>query len=75
MTRQYVRDLIERTVATFLQGALGSVALDVLASGDPDALRAAAIGGVAALLAVVKGWAARTVGDSSSAALLPERKG
>lgn len=75
MTRHYLRDLLERVVATFCQGALGAVGVDALAAAaasgpvDVDPLRAALVGGVAALLSLIKGWAARRVGDPDSASL------
>jgi len=48
------KNIAERAAWTFVQGALSVVALEMLASGDVNALKAAAIGGVAALLSLVK---------------------
>lgn len=73
----YARDLIERIVATFAQGALAAVSLDALADwtvpgGDVsvDVARAAAVGGVAAVLSALKGLTARRAGDRESASLV-----
>lgn len=72
------RDLTERVIATFLQGALGTLtAGQIIAaarnnSDAADPLIGALGGGLAALLALVKGWAARKVGDPESASLLDD---
>lgn len=66
--KTYARDLAERVVWTFL----AAVAAVALASGPADMLhasfwQAAATAGVAAVVTLVKGLAARFVGNRNSA--------
>lgn len=70
MDWEWAKDAAERVGWTFLQGALATGSLEQLATGDLDAWRAASVGGVAAVLALVKAIAARRVGDRHSAATL-----
>ena len=74
LDRDWIKDAAERVGWTFLQGALATGSLEQLATGDLDAWRAAAVGGVAAVLALVKAIAARRVGDVHSAATLSTAK-
>ncbi|MEF9903662.1 hypothetical protein [Streptomyces sp. P9-A2] len=70
--RTYAVDLIERIIWTFL-GAAGAVAL---AAGPADMLSASfwesvAVAGIAAVVTLVKGIAARVVGAKNSASSAP----
>lgn len=66
----WVKDAAERVGWTFLQGSLATGSLEQLATGDLDAWRAASVGGIAAVLALLKAIAARRMGDHHSAATL-----
>lgn len=68
--RPWVRDTAERVVWTFAQGALGAVPIQQLATGDIDAWVAAASGGAAAVLALIKAIGAKKVGDPNTASTL-----
>lgn len=69
MNRRLFLDIVERVGWTFLQGATSTLILaDFL---EVDAWKAAAVGGLAAVLAFVKGLAASRVGSPLSAATLP----
>lgn len=83
MNRKYVRDLVERVGSTFVEGAAGAVlvrlAPDMLGLPTliPHSVQgwavlgyAAAAGGAAAVLSLVKGLAARRVADPASASLV-----
>jgi hypothetical protein len=70
LARAWVRDTAERVAWTFVQGAVGAVPVQQLATGDIDALTSAAVGGAAAVLALVKAIAARKVGDPQTASTL-----
>ncbi|MEU5091733.1 hypothetical protein [Streptomyces sp. NPDC021356] len=68
----YARDLAERTIWTFL-GAAGAVAL---AGGPADMLhlsfwQGAGTAGLAAAITLVKGIAARAIGQKNSASTAP----
>jgi len=65
--RTYIRDLAERIVSTFLQAFLGGVVLT--APFDLGMWQAAALGGVAAALSLVKGVLARAKDVTNSASL------
>lgn len=70
--RTYAADLIERVLWTFL-GAAGAVAL---AGGPADMLHVsfwegAGTAGIAAVVALVKGIAARVIGAKNSASTAP----
>lgn len=67
ITKQYALDLAERAAMTFLQAFLA-----VFAVTDLSTARGAALAGVAAVLALVKGLVASQIGDRT-AALLPSR--
>lgn len=72
MTKRYIRDLVERVIATFSQGVIGLLLLsgaDVTGVVDFSTLKKAAIAGVFAVLSLIKGILARTVGDQESASL------
>jgi len=75
MDRVWLADAAERIGWTFVQAsiaAVGSEALAVgLAGGDVNVLRAAGVGGLAAVLSLLKAVAARHVGDPDTAATLP----
>ena len=64
VTRRWLRDVIERTLWTAAQAGVG-----VLAAAATDLPIWAAVP-IAAALASAKGWIARHVGDSDSAATL-----
>ena len=61
---QYVKDLAERVIATFL-GAF----IAVFSVSDLSSAKAAALAGVAAVLALVKGLIASKVGTEGTASL------
>ena len=60
---KYAKDLLERCTWTFVQAFLGAFVI----SGGTKAAQSAAIAALAAVLAVVKGEAARRIGDRDSA--------
>lgn len=68
MDQVWLRDATERVAWTFVQGALAAVPVEALATGDVTVLTAAATGGVAAVLSLLKTIAAKKVGDPHSAA-------
>ena len=62
-----LRDLAERTVWTFIQAFLGTLAVDqFVMDGDLGALRAALAAALAAVAAVIKGFAASRTGDGTA---------
>lgn len=63
----YVRDLAERVVTTFVEGFVAGLVLTNVTS--LDMWHAAAVGGVAAVGSLVKGLAAKAVGNKASASL------
>jgi len=70
--RTYAKDLAERVIWTFLGGTIAVV----VAAGPADVLhasfwQAAATGGVAAVVSLVKGLAARGFGAKNSASTVP----
>ena len=72
MTSRYIRDLVERVLATYVQTFLGLL----LASGfavdgvvDLSLVVKAAVAAIPAALSLVKGIVARAVGDKESASL------
>jgi hypothetical protein len=67
MDKLWLRDTLERALWTFVQGALAVVPVELLASGDLTAANAAFVGGVAAVLSLVKSVAATKIGDPHSA--------
>jgi hypothetical protein len=66
MTKTYLADLAERCVWTALQAFLS-----VFTVTDLSTAKAAGVAAAAAVLALLKGVAARRVGDRNSAALIP----
>lgn len=74
MTRRLLLDVAERASLTFVQAFLSVWVVSSWADlTDVGLAQRAAVAGVAAALAVVKGVAASRVGDPASAALLPRR--
>ena len=71
------RDAGERVGWTFVQAAIAAVGSETLAVGIADGnlsvLRAAAVGGLAAVLSAVKALAARKVGNPHDASTLARR--
>ncbi|MEV8046370.1 hypothetical protein AB0P02_21355 [Streptomyces griseoluteus] len=65
--KTYARDLAERVVVTFLQAFVGALVLT--SPFDLAMWQAAAMGGVAAALSLVKGMLARARSVSNSASL------
>lgn len=63
----YVRDLGERVFFTFVEGFVGGIVVTQLT--DKAMWYAAVAGGVAAAGALLKGVAARSLGDKNSASL------
>jgi hypothetical protein len=67
VSKQYFKDLGERCAWTFVQAFLATYAV----TGGRKAAESAAVAGVAAVLAVIKGVAAKKVGDPNSASTVP----
>lgn len=63
----YSRDLLERVAVTFVEGTIGSLVLTQLS--DRDMWLAAVGGGVAAVVALLKGLLAKRYGNPESASL------
>jgi hypothetical protein len=59
------KDLAERTLATFIQAAIGAMGTNSVMDLGVDNWKMIAMAGVSAALAVVKGWAASKFGDRS----------
>ena len=59
------KDLAERTLATFIQAALGAMGTNSVMDLGVDNWKMIAMAGASAALAVVKGWAASKFGDRS----------
>jgi hypothetical protein len=70
MKKRLLLDIAERVFWTFIQGASATLLLSGFL--DTEAWKAACVGGVAAVLALVKGTAASQVGSPISAATLPK---
>jgi hypothetical protein len=70
MKKRLLADIAERVIWTFIQGAAATLMLSGFL--DIEAWKAAAVGGVAAVLALVKGTAASQIGSPISAATLPK---
>ena len=72
--RAWLTDAVERVAWTFVQASIATGGAEAIAAaaldGEVSVLRAAAIGGIAALLSAVKAVAARRVGDPHSASTL-----
>ncbi len=71
----FVKDLFERVIMTFLQAFLGALiaggVFDVTGVREVSAYEAAALAGVAAVLALIKGLVAKWVSNRQSASLAP----
>lgn len=67
---QFLRDAIERIIATYLQAFLGLLAAAAATPFDVSSLRAAALAAAPAALAAAKALFARQLGDPESASLL-----
>ncbi len=70
MKKRLLLDIAERVIWTFIQGATATLLLSGFL--DTAAWKAACVGGVAAVLALVKGTAASKMGSPISAATLPK---
>lgn len=68
LTKQFVQDVAERALFTFVETFLAMFVLT-----DLTTAKTAAVGGAAAVLAVVKGMIATRVGQADTAAALPAR--
>lgn len=81
MMSTWSKDATERVLWTFVQAAIAGVGTEALAvaavGGDVSVLRAAAVAGLAAVLATVKALAAKRIGDPDTASTLRpvERRG
>lgn len=74
MTRRLLVDVAERATLTFVQAFLGVwLVADWADLTDVGLAQRAAVAGIAAALAVLKGFAAARVGDPDTASLLPRR--
>lgn len=70
--RTYLADLAERVVASFVGGAVAAaMAAGPLGLLHASAWQQVALGGLAAVVSLLKGLAARTVGDKNSASSAP----
>lgn len=74
MTNHFIKDLVERTLATYLEVFLGLVIVDAFSDGvvDITVIQTAAVAALPAALAVIKAYVARFRGDENSASLDPE---
>jgi len=71
LTRKYLVDLAERTVATYLEVFFGLLLADVNNLTNFGLLKSAAIAAIPAGLAVVKGALSKFVGREDSASAVP----
>ena len=69
MSSKLFLKILERFLWTFVQGATATLLLANFL--DTDAWKAAAVGGVAAVLSLIKSYAGTKMGDPSSPAWLP----
>lgn len=73
----WLRDAGERVAWTFVQASIAAVGSEALAlgivGGDVSVLRAAGVGGLAAVLSAVKALAAKHVGNPDDASTLARR--
>ncbi|HEU5475706.1 MAG TPA: holin [Actinophytocola sp.] len=69
-TRAFWADLGERVVSSFAGGVLAALGGDAVNAWEVDWKTALGFGAGAALVSLVKGLAARRVGDAESASLL-----
>ncbi|MBA0126273.1 holin [Haloechinothrix sp. YIM 98757] len=70
---RYWRDLAERAIASTAAGALTAIGGDTLNVWDADYTMISGVAAGAGLIAVLKGLAAKTIGDRESAALSRDR--
>jgi hypothetical protein len=73
ITYTWWKDVGERLLSTAVQAGLAVVVVEIARKGtllDLDWLTLADTAGVAAVLALWKGWVARSVGDRNSASLV-----
>ena len=63
------KDLAERTIATFIQAAIGAMGTNSVMDLGVDNWKMILMAGVSAGVAVVKGWAASKFGDRSPSRL------
>lgn len=68
-TRAYWLDLTERTVSSFAGGTLAALGLGAINALSVDWKAALGFGAGAAVVSLLKGLAARAVGESNSAGL------
>lgn len=69
MSRRLFLDIAERVFWTFVAGATSTLLLSGFL--DTEAWKAAVVGGVSAVISLVKGVAASRIGDPATAATLP----
>jgi hypothetical protein len=69
-TREYWKDLAERTVSSFAGGALAALGGDAVNAWSADWKLALGFGAGAAVLSVLKGLTARLRGNPESASML-----
>lgn len=68
----YLKDLAERVLASFVAGAVAAaLAAGPLGLLHATAWQSVAVGGLTAVVSLLKGIAARAVGDKHSASTLP----
>jgi hypothetical protein len=67
----YLKDLLERAGATFAEGVLAVLGLDVIGALNADWRHALAVGATGGVLSVLKAMVARKVGDPKSASTVP----
>jgi hypothetical protein len=66
----YVKDLVERVGATFVEAALGALGAAILVSGlSFETGEVALMAGIAAAVALIKGWVAKYRSNHESASL------
>lgn len=70
LSRKFLIDLLERSVSTAAQAALLAIGADQLNAVEADWLTVLGFAAGGAILSVLKGLAAASVGDRSSAALI-----
>jgi hypothetical protein len=71
VNKEFLMDLGERALMTFVEGFLAAYLLGGMSNLEASNMQAAAVGGLAAVLSMVKSVAARKTGSPNSAALLP----
>jgi hypothetical protein len=74
-TRSFWKDTLERVIATFAQALLSALPASYVPGVTLPLRGALAVAGGAAALSLLKCLAASRVGDSDSAALLPDEGG